>query len=341
MKQTLLCLTLLLVVNAARGHDIHPLTSASSFFSQLLFQKIALNETTLYCLPEYRIISLNFILVPPTTPLLVKYTEALKVFFYTGVGKYDYVAVGGPERPINEFVERKTLGYIPGLLPSGFITPETSVTGISVFYLNATWKVPFDPSKTRKHEFINVCEVGAQVELMNDIRYANVRTNVLGSTVLELPFAGDRISFYAVLPDQLEGLSSLEGSLTNPNNFNQLFTELKSCYTKISIPRFKVLSKFSLRQPLEQLGITRVFSQREAELRGISENRLHVSQLVHSLFFEITEAGTIPVAPAPAPQPGPLNQQNPQVTFNADRPFLFFVRDKVSLQILVQGKFSG
>src|SRR5262245_61608292 len=90
-----------------------------------------------------------------------------------------------------------------------------------------------------------------------------------GVQVLEIPYNNGRWSFVLVLPGEVDGLAKLEKTL-NAAWLNARLAALGNRETHLILPRFRISAEFRLPEPLTALGARTLFSEREADLRGIS-----------------------------------------------------------------------
>ncbi|XP_039544851.1 serpin B6-like isoform X3 [Pimephales promelas] len=109
---------------------------------------------------------------------------------------------------------------------------------------------------------------------------------------------------------------------------------------QISLPRFKMEEKYDMKSLLISMGMKDVFDLQKVNLSGMSSNNdLVLSKVIHKAFVEVNEEGTEAAAAT-----GAIVMVDccrfPQV-FNADHPFLFFIRHNPSKSILFYGRFCS
>ena len=95
----------------------------------------------------------------------------------------------------------------------------------------------------------------------------------------------------------------------------------------VSVPKFKMTSKFSLAQVLQSMGMTDAFTDK-ADFSGMTARReLFISAVIHQAFVDVNEEGT-EAAAATGAVVG-MTSAGPDTTpiFRADHPFLFLIRD--------------
>lgn len=94
--------------------------------------------------------------------------------------------------------------------------------------------------------------------------------------------------------------------------------------TTVSIPKFKIRHRTSLKEEMLKLGVSDLFSE-EADLSGISNQPLSVTDAVQDAFIEVTEEGTEAAAATTVLIGLRTAKRNRQ--FFADHPFVFMVYD--------------
>merc|ERR1719500_1438980 len=124
-------------------------------------------------------------------------------------------------------------------------------------------------------------------------------------------------------------LSNEQDFNRNDPKFFNVFTEdhrvesvdiIEEVYLKM--PTFKIRTDLDAAEPLQNLGVQRVFSQ-EAELEGISNAPISVSRIKHLSFVEVTKEGREGV-PLELFSSAASGEQKDIVV---DRPFIFVVQD--------------
>jgi serpin B len=156
--------------------------------------------------------------------------------------------------------------------------------------------------------------------------------------MLQLPYAGDDLSMIVMLPDAVDGIATLEESLTD----EKLTASLASMYERevdVFFPKFTFSSSFGLSNSMAALGITDLFSPGIADLSGISDEELFVSSVLHKTFIDVSEEGT-EAAAATAVVIGVTSVAVPQSppVFRADHPFLFALRDNHTGSLMFLGR---
>ncbi|MCR4394728.1 MAG: serpin family protein, partial [Dehalococcoidales bacterium] len=97
---------------------------------------------------------------------------------------------------------------------------------------------------------------------------------------------------------------------------------LKRAEVKLSMPKFKIESEFSLKDALSKLGMPVAFTD-QADFSGMDGKRdLMISDVVHKAFISIDEAGT-EAAAATGVIVGVTSAPMEIVNLKLDHPFIF------------------
>jgi serpin B len=89
------------------------------------------------------------------------------------------------------------------------------------------------------------------------------------------------------------------------------------------------------------LGMKAAFS--DADFTGMSSKGedLYISQVLHKAFVEVNEEGTEAAAATAVIIKERVSAPREPVTFRADRPFVFTIRDNRNGAVLFLGRYSG
>jgi serpin B len=261
-----------------------------------------------------------------------------------GAGLFDVDFKGNAEAArgtINSWVEKETRDKIKDLLPAGSITAMTRLVLTNAIYFKGDWQDPFKKEATKDLPFTTADGKKTDAPLMTRVgRYLYGETDAF--QVLDLPYAGKRISMTVILPRKPDGLPAVEKELTAA----KLAETIKGLHPEqevhVHLPRFKVEKDFLLNKPLKALGMKAAFDGADFSGMHTGGEQLDISAVLHKAFVDVNEEGTEAAAatgvvvktlslPAP-PKP---------VYFKADHPFLFLIRDHKTGSILFLGRLEN
>lgn len=243
----------------------------------------------------------------------------------------------GSLRAINAWGADHTNGIIPELLPE--IPAETRLVLANAVYLKAKWEDEFEAEEGFPGTFHRTNGKGVSTDFIYQVdqfRYAAGP----GYKAVELPYRASTLSLLAVLPVR-SGVAELERRLGKAG-LGGIVGDLKPKPVMLTLPRFHLHTEAELQEPLESLGMTVPFTE-AADFSGITAaESLMIGAIEHVADIEVDEEGTEAAATTgvvEVPTAGAVMPPD-SVTFNANRPFLFFVRDDKSGAILFAGRLA-
>jgi len=265
------------------------------------------------------------------------YQSLLTTDFGASVESTDF---GSPKRAaddINEWVKEATDGEIESLANPDMFSNLTVLALLSANLFHGEWAVPFEPEATRPQTF-HTASGDVQADMMHQsVEHRFVETDALQA--IELPYRDGPLSMLVILPaGKLD--QTFRDDLT-PSELQQILGGLSSQEVALHLPRFKAASLWNLIEPLQALGLRRVFEDGKAELAMADGAKPHVSVFIQRAAAEVDEAGakmtsaTMAVATDAAMAP-----TSPPAEMICDRPFLYLLRDQMTGSILFIGEVA-
>jgi len=267
------------------------------------------------------------------------YLDVTRQQYGAELARMDFIGAPEPSRKtINQWVENQTHNRIRNLLPQGAVTPYTRLVLTNAIYFKGDWKVEFDPIKTRDEPFWPTPGQQVNVSMMHqfsEFKYAALPT----FKMLEMPYVGEDLSMVALLPNERDGLAELEAWLT-AETLSQSVEQMALRKVIVSMPKFGMTQTFGLSSVLESMGMSDAFDPKVADFSGMNGARdLSISGVVHKAFINLNEEGT-EAAAATGVVVGTTSVGDPIPEFDADHPFLFFIRDNRTESILFMGRVA-
>ncbi|SFM43062.1 serpin family protein [Methanolobus profundi] len=292
---------------------------------------------------EYELETANALWVQKDFDLKQQYISN-SVNYYSGkVAKVDFK--NQPENSrvlINDWVESKTNDKIKDLISDGVIKPKyTRLILTNAIYFNGKWMDEFDKENTQDQAFYPSKDEEISAETMYAQRYLNYGENS-NAMILELPYKGDALCMYLVLPNE-NTIEDFETSFSL-NDYNELKSNMDSKYeVRTWLPKFKFETKTKLSKSLIEMGMVDAFDDKNATFTGISDERLKISEVVHQAFVDVQEEGTEAAAATAVviDECESVEEPEPIREFKADHPFMFFIEDKRTGCILFMGKVES
>lgn len=243
---------------------------------------------------------------------------------------------------INRWVEQQTKNRIKNLIAPTMIQPLTRLILVNAIYFKASWASPFQKAATSDQPFYRSEGEPRTIPLMRRVDSALYHEDS-ELQLLELPYGDGSLTFDVALPRKGVSLQTVETGLS-AEKLHQWSVQLNRKRVDISLPRFRIEGSYTLSRALVSLGMKLAFDTDHADFSAMDPTKqLAISEVVHKTFVAVDEEGTeaaaatavVMLAGSAAPPP-----EKP-VEFRADRPFLFWIRDRQSGTVLFFGRYSG
>lgn len=240
---------------------------------------------------------------------------------------------------INGWVYEKTHEKIKDIVSPDMFNDDTRMVIANAIYFKGKWAEQFEKSYTKPKPFYISENDTVKVDMMQQTSHFNYMEND-NLKMLELPYEGDRLSMFIVLPKKVDGLKSVEQNISS-QMLNGCFSQLKSTKVRVTLPKFKLETSYNLNSSLKQMGMPSAFNHL-ADFSGISgKDDLFISNVLHKAFVETDEEGTEAAAATVIIFETKCCMRELPETFNADRPFIFFIKDKLTDLILFMGRINN
>ncbi|HEX6367926.1 MAG TPA: serpin family protein [Longimicrobium sp.] len=276
-------------------------------------------------------------------PFLPAFMERNRRFYGAEVATLDFSSADAATR-INRWASDKTNGRITRMVEDGPLDGDLILYLMNAVYFKGRWKDEFEASQTRPMPFHAAGGRTVQRPMMHrtgEYRYLRAE----GFQALRLPYRGDRIAMYVLLPDEGSSVAALRGRLT-PEAWAEWMGGFGGAReVRVVMPKYRVSLEAGLNRPLQALGMADAFSQHRANFGAmlpaeyLARGNAYVSEARQKVFIEVNEEGTeaaavtgIEVRTTSAPaQP---------VSFVVDRPFLLAIRDDQTGALLFIGQVN-
>lgn len=243
---------------------------------------------------------------------------------------------------INNWISNKTENRIQDTLPLGALDSTTVLVLVNTIYFKGQWKNKFDKDNVFASDFHVSKSRSCPVNMMYQeakFRYKHFPDDEV--QLLEMPYRGDDITMVIILPKKDTPLSKVEESL-DLKKLTGWLDQMEETTVSINIPRFRVGDSFSLKEKLQAMGLTDLFSAEKASLPGMlvdGSDALYISDAYHKAFLEVNEEGSEAAAATAVVAIG--RSINPfREVFVADRPFLLLIRESTINTLLFTGRVA-
>jgi len=278
----------------------------------------------------------NAVWAEQTYPFLQSFLDTIALNYGAGIRLADFInQYEAVRKEINSWVSDQTEDKINDLIPEGVLNSDTRMALVNAIYFKADWLHPFDADSTQDASFHLLDGSDVTVPMMNHgtfIPYAKGD----GWQAIELAYQGETAAMDIIVPD--EGRFEEVGSSLDYETASAILGSLQPTSVTLALPKFKFESEFGLADQLKALGMPDAFDPDKADFSDMSDrNDLYISAVIHKAFVAVDEKGT-EAAAATAVIVGVTSAPVFDVTLTIDRPFIFFIRDIPTGQILFVGR---
>ncbi len=266
---------------------------------------------------------------------LPKFLEYLVKYYQTQAQSLDF---SSPKAPIiiNAWVKKSTHDKIQEIVQN--IDENTMMYLINAVYFKGFWANKFDPSATSEGEFKSLkntfqkCSMMMQSQKMPYL--ANEKFQAVG-----LPYQDNEIYLYIFLPNQENSLENFIKDDWNFAKFENYLSEFQAQQVILSMPKFKIEFKSSLKTCLEKMGMGIAFSN-FADFSNISPKsdfgNLFIKDIQHKTYLEVNEEGSEAAAVTSIEFGVESISETFELTIN--RPFVFAIYDQINQTLLFMGQ---
>ena len=266
------------------------------------------------------------------------YRDRVQAFFDAGI---DNVRFEEPEmaRVINGWVNESTGGRITDMVGPEEFGGLVALLVNSV-YFKAEWTDPFDPAETAMVVFQRADGSTVNVPTMRqelDARVGGGEDYGEDFVAVDLPYGGEAFSMMVVVPVGDATLSGLVEEMDDAR-WQEVVDALRGeARTEVRLPRFELAYEKVLNDVLKAMGMEVAFDRSRADfgwLLGDQDLRAapHIGWMKQKTFLRVDEEGTETAAAT-----GTAFATSGNPTLQADRPFLFAIRERQSGAILFLG----
>lgn len=239
---------------------------------------------------------------------------------------------------INQWIEENTEKNIKDLIPERGINELTRFIMANAIYFKGDWQEKFDEQLTATNGFYGLNDKVIQTEFMakavSDHKYyENDQVQIL-----ELPYKGKSTSMIVVLPRFDNGLATIENTL-NAATYEKWLKAMTKRPVVVSMPKFNMKIQYDLRSTFRKMGLKEPFTDAAAFDNMTPKGGLKLTKVYHQAFIVVSESGT-EAAGATAGIGDVKGLKQAPAYFNANQPFLFFIKDDDTDIILFMGRLT-
>jgi serpin B len=265
------------------------------------------------------------------------FLDRLSAHYDTGVRTVNFRSDPEAARAaMNRWVAAETHDRISQLVARGVIREYTRFVLTSAGYLQAPWKMRFDPALTRPAEFRRLDGTVVAVPTMRSRERAGYSyAEGDGWEAIELPYLGDQLAMLVIAPTLHQFADFV--SRFDDARLDEIARSLRPRAIDVQLPQFQFTTELNLNSQLGALGLDSAFDTYAADFSGITtDENLTISEVITQTFIGVDEEGTDGEAATVVPRSPPAGFAARPVRI--DRPFLFVVRDIATGLVLQIGR---
>lgn len=262
--------------------------------------------------------------------LLNEYLSSSKEIFSANSNELDFNDKSKCAEIINFWCNENTNGKISNIITKENINSDTRLILTNAIYFKGSWEKSFDEDHTMNVDFATP-NGSKQVKMMNQTSKFDYYEND-DLQAVDLNYKGN-LSMLVILPKkEIDNLATI---------YIDSISNLKKRKVILSLPKFKIETQYQLTKNLIDLGGYLPFSD-NADFSGISSENLKIDSVIHKAFVEVNETGTeaAAVTAVMMMRCTSFSLEEIPIVFNANKPFVFFIRNKTTNDILFCGEIK-
>ena len=219
-------------------------------------------------------------------------------------------------RAVNADVAATTRDLIPEILPDGALTPDDRTVLANALYLFVPWLEPFAASRTDDAPFHGPGGTRAVPTMRTgqELAYAREGWEYVGLPV-DLGFRAEVL----LPPAGRDGGDAVPDAAT----LLALRRGARVHRVDLQLPRLRIERLTSLREPLHELGVSRIFSALSVGM--VVEEPLRIAVACHAAVLRVDETGIEGAAATAMVGRAVAYRELPEVEVRVDRPFVLLV----------------
>lgn len=228
------------------------------------------------------------------------------------------------DQALHSWLNQHTGGLLQDQVADITLDPGDLMNLYTTVYFKGRWDSGFSPQRTTREDFQS--STGA---VSCDMMHKSTETRYYwGENFSAVFLSFETGGMWLILPDTGKTPADLlaDGQVMDFLMTQRRWENAKYLTVHMSVPKFDITTQGQLKEPLQALGVTRVFDPETADMSPLSSMPAYLSQLAHGVRVRIDEEGCEAAAyveglttPTAAPPP------EEEVYFTLDRPFLFLV----------------
>ena len=330
-----------MVADGASGETLKEINDALGFSGTTATQVNELCQTLIEEAPKsdknVKLEIANAIYINKGYTMTEQFKADMDTYYKADAQTLDFADVSSVNT-INEWARKNTHGKIPVIINTLYQTEAARL--FNSVYFEATWTKQFDREMTRKDAFVMEDGTEKQLQFMNNKAIIIAHENE-DCRMVCLPYgSGTLWNMYVIVP---KGDQTVEGIVNKMDEeyWNSLWRTGKLSTMELKLPKFSTASNVLMSNVLQQMNVKRIFDKEDAQLDMICANKKpHISDIKQTGCIDVDEEGTKATAVTAEDlweSPGMIKGE----PFQANRPFVYLIREGSSNAIFFAGVYQG
>ena len=330
-----------MVADGASGETLKEINDALGFSGTTATQVNELCQTLIEEAPKsdknVKLEIANAIYINKGYTMTEQFKADMDTYYKADAQTLDFADVSSVNT-INEWARKNTHGKIPVIINTLYQTEAARL--FNSVYFEATWTKQFDRKMTRKDAFVMEDGTEKQLYFMNNKAIIIAHENE-DCRMVCLPYgSGTLWNMYVIVP---KGDQTVEGIVNKMDEeyWNSLWRTGKLSTMELKLPKFSTASNVLMSNVLQQMNVKRIFDKEDAQLDMICANKKpHISDIKQTGCIDVDEEGTKATAVTAEDlweSPGLMKGE----PFQANRPFVYLIREGSSNAIFFAGVYQG
>lgn len=214
--------------------------------------------------------------------------------------------------------------------------PNALMYLMNALYFKGIWTSEFNSRNTSSKPFYSEDGQTKNVDMMHQKSSFNYNENQT-MQIVELPYGNQAFSMIVLLPKEGNKLADVTQELQNSNSWGNLVSGLRSTQVDLYLPKFKTEYSRVLNDVLEKMGMGIAFEPGAADFSRMTDADAFISFVEQFTYINTDEVGTEAAAVTVVGIEPTSYQPDRTATFNANRPFIYVIRENSTGSILFMG----
>jgi len=214
--------------------------------------------------------------------------------------------------------------------------PNALMYLMNALYFKGIWTSEFNSRNTSSKPFYSEDGQTKNVDMMHQKSSFKYNENQT-MQIVELPYGNQAFSMIVLLPKEGNKLADVTQELQNSNSWGNLVSGLRSTQVDLYLPKFKTEYSRVLNDVLEKMGMGIAFEPGAADFSRMTDADAFISFVEQFTYINTDEVGTEAAAVTVVGIEPTSYQPDRTATFNANRPFIYIIRENSTGSILFMG----